>query len=70
MTLFEVRMSPNVTSQWREGGTDTPVDNDADADDDDDDDGEDDDDCDDDGDYDDDHENCRELLLGKPSFKK
>ena len=37
MTLFEVRMSPNVTSQWREGGTDTPVDNDADDDGDDDD---------------------------------
>ena len=36
MTLFEVRMSPNVTSQWREGGTDTPVDNDADDDGDDD----------------------------------
>ena len=30
MTLFEVRMSPNVTSQWREGGTDTRVDNDGD----------------------------------------
>ena len=32
MTLFEARMSPNVTSQWREG-TDTQLDNDADDDD-------------------------------------